>query len=87
MDLLAATIERQKGWAADFEALIPGIAVNFLYKEETQEGIPVHEWPHAKLVDTIERIESTGVPGMCFFCVGQIEEYGMWETLGRALNR
>ncbi|MBX7134760.1 MAG: hypothetical protein K1X67_18995 [Fimbriimonadaceae bacterium] len=43
LDLLAATIQRQKGWAAEFEALIPGIAVNFLYKEETQAGIPVHE--------------------------------------------
>lgn len=81
LELLVATIERQKGWAADFEASIPGIAVNFLYKEEAAAGRRPSEMPGEKLARTLAAIEGTGVGGVCVFCVGQLEEYGLWETL------
>lgn len=84
LNLLAATIERQKGWSQDFEALIPGIAVNFLYKEEVEAGLDPTQWPHEKLSDTLACIAGTGVAGACVFCAGQIEEFGMWETLRRS---
>jgi len=84
LDLLGATIERQKDWAEDFEALIPGVAVNFLYKEEAEAGLDPAMWPHEKLSDTLACIAVTGVPGACVFCAGQIEEFGMWETVRRS---
>ena len=83
LGLLAAVIERQKDWAADFEALIPGIAVNFLYQEEAEAGTtPAPE----KLTAAIETIAATGVPGICLFCFGQLERYGLWDTLAQALD-
>ncbi len=81
LDLLAESIECQKGWARDYKRLWPGIALNFLYKEEAEAGRPASEWPHSKLERTVERIAATGVEGVCLFCEGQIQHYGMWETV------
>lgn len=85
--LLAATIARQREWAPDFEALIPGIAVNFLYKEEVRTGLGPADWPRSKLLETLAVIEAANVGGACIFCVGQIEDFGMWPVVRQAFSR
>lgn len=82
LGLLEAVIARQKGWASGFGALIPGFAVNFLYREEFAAGLRAGP---EKLTEVIDVIAACGVDGMCAFCAGQIEEYGLWDAFGSAL--
>jgi uncharacterized lipoprotein YddW (UPF0748 family) len=79
LDLLEETVYLQKQWAAGFEALYIGVAVNFLFKEE-----PDGPFPPEKLELAIARIASTGVPGIVVFCESQLHRFGMWEAVRRA---
>ncbi len=81
LELLEETIARQKEWAADFQALYCGIAVNFLFKEE-----PDGPYPQEKLMRAIERVASAGAPGIVIFCDDQLDRYGMWETAKTAFE-
>lgn len=75
--LLKESIRQQQGWAAGFEALWPGIAINFLYHEEDEAGTsrsPV------KFERAVEAIRETGVDGMAVFSDGQLVSYNLAET-------
>lgn len=73
--LLSESIHRQREWSRNFPALLPGIAANFLFKEE-----PSGPYPPEKLTKTIKTIAATGVDGMMIFCAGQLDHYGLWEA-------
>lgn len=79
--LLSESIHRQQEWARDFKALWPGIAINFLYKEESGSG----NYPAKKLERTVETIAATGADGMITFCEGQLHEFGLWDA-AREIN-
>lgn len=81
LDLLEETIERQKSWAAGFEKLYIGFAVNFLFKEE-----PEGPYPPDKFRRVVERIAKTGVPGFVVFCESQLRKYGQFEVARQALR-
>ena len=76
--LLLESILQQKEWAVGFESLWPGIAINFLYKEEEAAGAT--EFPAEKLERVVETIASTGVDGMIMFCEGHLHRYGLWDA-------
>lgn len=80
LDLLEETIERQKKWAAGFESLYIGFAVNFLFKEESDGP-----YPATKLREVIRRIDATGVEGFVVFCDDQLTRYGLREEAARLL--
>lgn len=82
--MLDATIARQKEWATGFEALIPGFALNFLFQEEFAEGRSPGD---RKVHEVVEVVAGAGVDGVCAFCAGQLEEYGLWGAFGEALSR
>jgi hypothetical protein len=81
LNLLAESIHRQKEWTRGFEALWPGIAINFLYKEE-----PSGPYPASKLERVVETIAGTGVDGYITFCEDQLHRYGLWDAV-TAINR
>ncbi|HWA83352.1 MAG TPA: putative glycoside hydrolase [Fimbriimonadaceae bacterium] len=82
--LLAESIHQQKEWARDFEALWPGIAINFLYKEEEKAGAKT--FSPEKFERVVETIHSTGVEGMIVFCEGHLHQFGLWDA-ARSLFR
>jgi len=75
--LLEDAIERQKLWAGSMDLWI-GIAINFLFKEETAEGA---EFPGEKLERALATIGKTGVDGAVLFASDQVRKFGMVETL------
>lgn len=79
--LLAEAISRQQDWAAEFEQLAIGVAVNFLFKEE-----PAGPWPTTKLERVMQTIESSGASGAVIFCDEQLERYGQWGAMGGPRN-
>lgn len=82
--LLKESIESQKLWSRDFESLWPGIAINFLYKEELAEGSKL--FPPEKLERAVEAIASTGVEGIAIFCESQLGQFGLWDTATQFLS-
>ncbi len=80
--LLRESILSQQKWAANFEALWPGFAINFLYREEDEAGKKAGP---EKLLRVIQTIKETGVDGLIVFCEGQLHEYGLWDTVREAL--
>lgn len=83
--LLKESIFRQKEWTSDFEALWPGLAVNFLYKEELAAG--EKSFSPDKFEAVVETIASTGVDGLAIFCESQLHQFGLWETAKRCFGR
>jgi hypothetical protein len=86
LNLLAESIEKQKVWASDAEALWPGIAINFLYREEIDQGLEPAEVTPEKLLRTIDRVRATGVEGICLFSEGQVTRYGLWDAVRDAFR-
>lgn len=81
LTLLKDSIHSQQEWASEFESLWPGIAVNFLFKEELASGET--SFSGEKLERVIAAIAETGVEGMAIFCESQLDQFGQWETLRR----
>ena len=46
---------------------------------------PEAYWPQEKVTAVIERIRATGVEGVTVFCAGQLQHYGLWDTVRDAL--
>lgn len=84
LTLLKESIGQQTEWARDFEALWPGFAINFLYKEEAAAGLP---YPPEKLHRVIDAIAETGVEGLAMFCEGHLHQYGLWDAAREALAK
>jgi hypothetical protein len=84
LTLLAESIHQQKDWARDFESLWPGIAINFLYREEEAAGAKT--FPAEKLARVVDTIHSTGVDGMIMFCEGHLHQYGLWDAVRQMLS-
>ncbi|HVT10840.1 MAG TPA: putative glycoside hydrolase [Fimbriimonadaceae bacterium] len=78
LTLLAESIHQQKEWARDFEAFWPGIAINFLYREEEQAGAKT--FSPEKFERVVETIHSTGVEGMIVFCEGHLHQFDLWDA-------
>ncbi len=78
--LLKESIERQKTYTQS--ELIPGIALNFLYKEE-----PNGPYPPEKLERAVQAIAETGVQGMAIFSESQLDQFGLRETCRRLFAR
>lgn len=76
--LLGEAIRRQRVWAGDFEKLLIGFALNFLFKEE-----PDGPYPEEKVERVVEVIRSSGAEGMVIFCDEQLDRYGMWPVAKR----
>lgn len=79
--LLKETIDRQREWAAGFEQLWIGFAINFLFKEE-----PNGPYPAEKVNEVIGAIHESQPDGVVVFCAEQIEQYGVADALRRALR-
>lgn len=82
LDLLGETIGRQRVWARECRDLWIGIAINFLYKEESDGP-----YPPAKLHRTLERIASSGANGAVLFSDGHLTSHGLWQTAAEAFLR
>jgi uncharacterized lipoprotein YddW (UPF0748 family) len=76
--LLQEAIANQKEWAGGCEFLWIGVAINFLYKEE-KDG----PYPPEKVERVMRAVESSGVEGLVFFCVDQIECFGVREAIAK----
>ena len=81
--LLKESIRSQQSWASGFEALWPGIAINFLYHEEETSG---ESRSPVKFERAVEAIRETGVNGMAVFSDSQLVHYGLADT-AKALFR
>jgi len=81
--LLKESIEQQKVWAKNFEALWPGFAINFLYREEDETGQAASP---EKLQRVVEAIASTGVNGLAVFCEGHLHQYKLWDAMREVLG-
>jgi uncharacterized lipoprotein YddW (UPF0748 family) len=75
--LLKTTIHKQKHWTKQFESLLIGIAINFLYKEE--EGQEVY--PTEKLMKTLQVVSESEANGIVLFCHSQITDYKLESTI------
>jgi hypothetical protein len=75
LNLLRESIGRQREWAKGFGALLPGVAVNFLFKEE-----PLGPYPVEKMERVIETVMGTGVEGMMVFSASQLSHYDVWQA-------
>jgi hypothetical protein len=80
LDLLDETVRSQREWARDFKHLWIGLAIYQLCDETEPEHYADH------LLRTIDRVRSTGVEGICLFCAGNIERYGLWDAVREGLS-
>ncbi len=86
--LLEESIGRQiQVTTFDETTLWPGIAINFLYKEEHAAGIPPGDVSPQKFLRTVDRIRATGVSGICLFSERQINRYGFWDAVREAFGK
>jgi len=87
LDLLEDSIHRQLEITSyDKPELWPGIAVNFLYKEEHAAGQAPGEVSPQKLLRAIARVRSTGVFGICLFSDSQLTRYNLWDSIREAFS-
>ncbi|MDQ2986325.1 MAG: family 10 glycosylhydrolase [Armatimonadota bacterium] len=54
--------------------------------ESFRKHIPSTYWPSEKLGQLVKTIAATNVGGMALFCVGHLDQYGMWEQLAASLK-
>ncbi len=75
LDLLEEAIERQKRWC-ETQDLYVGFAIWPIYRE-----VPEGPYDADRIRQTIERIEGTGVKGLVIFCSGDLDRYGVRNTV------
>ncbi|MEM2786283.1 MAG: family 10 glycosylhydrolase [Candidatus Nitrosotenuis sp.] len=80
--LLETTIQDQKRWAENFESLLIGVAINFLYKEEERLKI----YPSEKLRKVVEVVRESQTDGVVLFCHSQINDYGLDSSIQSILG-
>jgi len=55
--------------------------------ETFRNNVPPDYWPTEKLGRLLRTIAGTGVDGLALFCVGHLDQYGLWDGLRKAIPR